>query len=119
MTRQEPESRAYYVSMIRGKRTALLAGPYDTHAEALANVEPARREASRVDPWSDFDAFGTCSLPREADNPRGVLNNALKVEISVDSPSSRGRYFTAQPDSAARLVASDCGSPAYCQPDSQ
>ena len=55
--------RDYYVTLQRGKRTAFLLGPYKTHAEVLANVEEGRRLASKVDPWADFDAFGTSSLP--------------------------------------------------------
>jgi hypothetical protein len=71
------ESRDYYVTMVRGKRVAWLLGPYPTHNEALALVDAGKRLASAVDPWSDFDAFGTSSLPCLPTNPRGVLNSKL------------------------------------------
>lgn len=74
-------TRHYYVSLRResakGVRTSLLAGPFDTHAEALAMVERASDEAYEVDPWTWFDQHGTCSLPRREGNPRGVLNERL------------------------------------------
>jgi hypothetical protein len=73
------EPRDYYVTMIRGKRVALLAGPFADHAFAKAHVRSATDEATRIDPWACFDVFGTSSLPQAQDNPRGVLNDALNV----------------------------------------
>lgn len=69
----------YYVSIIRDGRKGLLAGPFATHTEAIANVSAARDEAYNVDPRSWFDLFGTCSLPRDAKNPKGTLNERLGV----------------------------------------
>jgi hypothetical protein len=74
----------YYVSLRRsapgGKfRTALLAGPFATHTEALSMVKAAKNDASRLDAWTDFDAFGTMSLPRNIANPVGKLNERLGV----------------------------------------
>lgn len=66
--------RDFYVSMIRDSRYALMAGPFATHDEALQMVDPVRKEASRLDPFCDFDAFGTCSKPRHPDNKQGWLN---------------------------------------------
>lgn len=66
--------RDYYVSMIRDSRYALMAGPFATHEEALQMVDPVRKEASRHDPFCDFDAFGTCSKPRDINNKMGWLN---------------------------------------------
>ena len=68
------EARDYYVSMLRDKKYALMAGPFLSHDEALSFVDPVRKEASRLDPRSDFDAFGTCSLLRHRDNKMGRLN---------------------------------------------
>jgi hypothetical protein len=54
--------RYFYVSVVRSPRKrAFLAGPYTTHAEALSNVERVRKAACELDPWMDFDAFGTAS----------------------------------------------------------
>jgi hypothetical protein len=69
----------YYVSLRRGKRTALLVGPFATHTEALAMVDRAVAEANRLDQWAWFDPFGTMSLPRAPSNPMGRLNERLGV----------------------------------------
>lgn len=78
----DAEPRDYYITMIREpgpkQRVAWLVGPFETHAAALAMVEPARRLANRLDPWSDFDAFGTSSLPAGT-GPVGKLNSALST----------------------------------------
>lgn len=67
----------YYVSLVRGKRVSLLAGPFvDDHATALAMVDRAKLEAERVDPWSWFDPVGTVRMPSDFATP-GVLNSRL------------------------------------------
>lgn len=71
--------RDYYVSLRRGERTALLAGPFATHAEALALVQRAAAEAEKVDPRTFWDPHGTCSLPYAATNPYGKLNQRLGI----------------------------------------
>jgi hypothetical protein len=68
-------AKNFYVSIRRGKRTGLLAGPFTTHDEALALVDKASSLARDVDPWADFDAFGTMSI-ENYDKP-GVLNTRL------------------------------------------
>lgn len=73
--------RDYYVTMIRGKRTAWLAGPFRTHKEALAKVEAATTLAIKIDPWAHFDAFGTASL----ETGSGVVG-VLNAKIGVDNP---------------------------------
>lgn len=72
--------RDYFVSLRRGERTALLAGPFATHAEALGLVDRATDEANRVDPWAHFDAFGTCSLPAPSGYV-GTLNRQCGVAL--------------------------------------
>lgn len=76
----------YYVSIIRDGRKGLLAGPFATHTEALANVSAARNEACDVDPRAWWDLFGTCSLPRDLTNPMGVLNGRLNVKPRTLEP---------------------------------
>lgn len=73
------DSRDYYVSLRRGARYALLAGPFATHTEALAWVKPAAAEAETQDPRACWDASGTCSLPRAVGNVPGKLNERLGV----------------------------------------
>lgn len=70
----------FYVTMIRGehhRRVSFLAGPYAEHAEALRAVAPAKALAQKLDPWADFDAFGTASL----DPPvrLGVFNHLVST----------------------------------------
>ena len=72
----DPQPGAYYVSVVDADRKALLAGPFDTHAEALALVEPTRKVANELDPKSHFYGFGTCRLPVGADKP-GLLNQQM------------------------------------------
>ena len=61
----------YYFSVIDGplvgnrievKRTELLAGPYETHAQALDKVDFVRQIAEQVNVWAHFYAFGTLKL---------------------------------------------------------
>lgn len=52
----------FYVSVINGKRTGLLLGPFATHEEALDNVERGRELAIAADPFAHFYWFGTCRI---------------------------------------------------------
>jgi hypothetical protein len=57
----------------------LLAGPYETHEEAIEKVDAVRKIAEEVNAWAHFYAFGTVKL-KEPDNgayPRGRLNHLL------------------------------------------
>lgn len=76
------DQRDYFVSIRRGDakpRVGLLAGPFPTHTEALAMVDPARRLACQIDPWADFDYFGTMSLAAGSGRS-GVLNERLRSQ---------------------------------------
>lgn len=61
-----PDTRTghYYVSCINGAQKALVTGPYDSHAEALADVERVRTAAGKMDPRCDFYAWGTARIPK-------------------------------------------------------
>jgi hypothetical protein len=82
-------SKKFYVTMIRDpgprQRVARLAGPFDDHDAALAHVEPARRLARELDPWSDFDAFGTAGVTAAEHRP-GVLNERLGIGAALGRP---------------------------------
>lgn len=69
----------YYVSIVRDRRKGLLAGPFATHTQALANVDRARAKACDLDQWAWFDLFGTMSLPFNLANPTGKLNERLGI----------------------------------------
>lgn len=51
---------AYFVSAIDGTRTAIVAGPFNTHGAALAQVEKVRKIFTDDNPKAHFVAFGTC-----------------------------------------------------------
>lgn len=58
-------SRAYYVSAIDGDRKALICGPYDSHEEALADVERVKKAANEIDFRAHWWAWGTASVDLE------------------------------------------------------
>lgn len=71
---QTPDTRPgpYYVSAIMDGTPYLMAGPYDLHEQALADVERARGIACEVDRRSVWAAFGTCRVPGQS--KPGALN---------------------------------------------
>lgn len=73
------EPRDYYVTVRRDMRTIFLAGPFNTHAEALAMAKVVRAEAIRVNSWTVFEVFGTVSLSHRPRNPLGILNTPLGI----------------------------------------
>ena len=77
--RFNPPGTNYYVSTIDGSRFALLAGPFDNHAEACGWIDRARDEACRLDPRAWFYAFGTTAMTPEYRKP-GILNDLLKLD---------------------------------------
>lgn len=68
--------RRYYVSVVDGADYRFLAGPFDTHDEARAQVEPARKLAIDYDRKAWFYAFGTAKAPAGYDKP-GIFNAQL------------------------------------------
>lgn len=77
----------YFVSVIDGPRQGLAAGPYDTHEEALADVEEVRRIGEDVDPRAVFYAWGTCRVDRDVDGLRvGSLNAELVLRRALGAP---------------------------------
>lgn len=67
----------YYVSVIDGPRKGFLLGPYDTHAEALENVDRGRELALKTDNASRtwFYSYGTCRIERDGKLPKGVFGS--------------------------------------------
>lgn len=90
--RQEPDPRPgpYYVSAIRqgddGSRGwYAIMGPFETHAEAIALVDRARRYALATDSRSEGYAFGTRRHPYP-DPPQGKLSRARLEEWEAEPP---------------------------------
>lgn len=80
---EDAPQKKFYVTIVRepgtkAQKVGWLAGPFDSQDEAEKHVPAARKKASELDPYSDFDAFGVTS--REAKtHPPGVLNKHLKI----------------------------------------
>lgn len=66
---------AYYVTVRNGLRTGGLLGPYDTHAEALENVDRGRKLALASDneTRSWFYTYGTTKLTTRGQLPKSVF----------------------------------------------
>lgn len=66
----------YYCTVLDGPQYGLLAGPYDTHQEAIDALPEAKKLAQQVDSRAVFYAFGTARLERDDTSirPAGVLN---------------------------------------------
>ena len=69
---------AFYVTVKDGPKTGFLLGPYETHEEALANVDRGREAAFESDnkgrSW--FYAYGTSKITLPAtmtEFPKGVF----------------------------------------------
>lgn len=77
MTTATPQT-GYYVTVQRDGKTGWLFGPIADHNVAMAFVEPVRAFACRIDPWCDFDAFGTSSITTTGTLPVGKLNGHFK-----------------------------------------
>lgn len=84
--------RKYYVTMAReGRGIAHLAGPFDTHEDALAHVDEARRHAEEVDPRASFDSFGTSGVVSDHHRP-GTLNARMGLGYPVDARYSSNEH---------------------------
>ena len=68
-----PPTGGYYVSCVDYDRYWLMAGPYQTHAEALADKDKVYTIAEETDPRSIWKAWGTCRV-KEGELKPGVLN---------------------------------------------
>ena len=81
-----PDTRpgSYYVSVIDADRFALALGPYDRHADALANVERVSRYVHEHDSKAVWYGFGTCRIgdtfPCEQ---RGKLNERMGMTATA------------------------------------
>jgi len=83
---QTPDTKQgeYYVSVVDGKRTALLLGPFtNDHAKALSMVDAVRAKAEELDPRAIWYAFGTVRLPGDDSVPirAGRLNAHFDMPV--------------------------------------
>ena len=78
----EGESGGYYTSAIDGDQYGLLAGPFDSHAQALSWVDRTRAKAEEVNSRAVFFGFGTLRAKDDYRKP-GRLNKLLGIGESV------------------------------------
>ena len=71
----------FYVTLRRDSRIIRLAGPFQDHDAAVGMVDEARRVATEIDPFVDFDGVGTAKLTTRLALPHGVLNGRLGLEV--------------------------------------
>ncbi len=60
------DTRPYFVTVRDGARSGFLLGPYDTHSEALENVDRGRHLAESRDGFAGFYSYGTARAPKRA-----------------------------------------------------
>ena len=68
----------YYVSAIDGPKVYLLAGPYETHQEALDLVDQCNELSQSLDDRAFWFAYGTCRVKDTEYVKPGILNDMLK-----------------------------------------
>lgn len=74
-------NRRYFVSMVDGRRSAALAGPFADHLMALLCVDRARSLAEEMSPAAAFYTFGTASLrPEDVGTIKGGLNDRMGLD---------------------------------------
>ena len=59
-----PEGANYFVTALDGGKLYYMAGPYQTHAAALGDVQKAQDIAGKHDPRGCFMAWGTVKSDR-------------------------------------------------------
>lgn len=72
----DPRPGYYYCTVMDGPQYGLLAGPFDTHQEALDRLPKAKEIARGLDARSVFYGFGTARIERDDTRirPGGILN---------------------------------------------
>lgn len=68
-----PEAGGYYVSCTDAGQVWLMAGPFQSHSEALSIQDKALHIANDIDGRAWFMAWGTCRV-KEGELKPGVLN---------------------------------------------
>lgn len=71
----DPQPGRYYVTAIDGPKRYFLAGPWDTHADALAQVETVRCFAELADPRAIWMAYGTARQPLDGEPIKSALGS--------------------------------------------
>lgn len=69
----------YYITTLRDSRQRYARGPFDSLAAAEASIPETRALAQRLDPWSDFDAWGVTKYTAKV-LPTGPMNHFWTVD---------------------------------------
>ena len=80
---QQPDTQPgpYYVTARKGDRYALMRGPYDNHADALAAVRETMLKACDLDPQAHWLEWGTARRP---------------IDLGRRDPGRMNQYFNKQ-----------------------
>ena len=71
------DHECFYVSIVDGRRFNVVAGPFQTHQEALDTVDKAIEAGYKVDPKSWFYSWGTVKMKNGYQE--GILNKQLGI----------------------------------------
>jgi len=71
------DGECYYVSIVDGDQFNIVAGPFETHKEALDMTERARKIGTEIDWKSWFYGWGTVKMKNG--HREGVLNKHLDI----------------------------------------
>lgn len=78
--------KGFYVDLVRGKRVALLAGPFPSEEVARKYERAAVQKAHEIDQWAWFDPFGVMSIDLakfpefKGKLPVGKLNDQIEID---------------------------------------
>lgn len=76
-----PPGDSYFISAVDGNHHFYMAGPYQTHAEALANVNRALEIARKHDGRAWFMSWGTC---RNRRSNYGIRRSVEQTQTNLD-----------------------------------
>lgn len=72
--------QGFYVDLVRGKRVALLAGPFVSEPVARKYERAAVLKAEEVDPWAAFDLRGVVGVDLALHSKPGKLNHLIEID---------------------------------------
>lgn len=78
----------YFVTCRDAGRVGFAAGPYPTHAAALADLEEVRTLAEELDGYTFFYSWGTCRIDGEHAPKEGVMNARLAARRTASESSN-------------------------------
>ena len=72
--------KLFYVDIVRGKKVALLAGPFPSEEIARKYEKAAFNAAAEVDSFVAFDPFGVVSVDSSIHAKPGKVNHLIEID---------------------------------------